>query len=204
MNLQKYFALIVLLLFLTTIINASVCIGVAGGGYKLDVTKNKPAYLTFTVYDKDPDPKTICSTGIYSLELSTNDQNVNSIVNYSFSENDFILNNSETKSVMLTLNPLLDSGTYTINVKVKMAFLDDVSGTKIKPTTSTNFILNFSNSGNNSFSNTPDWYKLQISKNRILFIVIISSVLGLIIILIILFFLIKHSKRHKHKKKFSY
>lgn len=140
------------------------CLALAGG-YDLNAKSGQTYYFSFTIYNNDADPTTVCDPGLYRISLSIKDMNIDELFDYSLTDTEVILKDAETKKVMVTLTPKVDSGVYEILVTVSRFELNQganettASGTKIFNSTVGKIKINLGGKiKKGAYDKVPDWY----------------------------------------------
>ncbi|MDD4983973.1 MAG: hypothetical protein PHH82_04020 [Candidatus ainarchaeum sp.] len=163
MNCMKGSIYFLISVFILSSLSLSISCLALAGGYDLNAIKGQEYYFDFTVYNNDADSATVCDPGMYSMSLSVVDGDIDDLFDYKISENDLVLNDTDTKKVMVSITPLVDSGQYEILVTVKRADVGlGQGGTKIFNSTVGKIKVNLGGeTKKTSYDEVPEWYAYE-------------------------------------------
>jgi hypothetical protein len=198
---NKIFVVIFGLIILSSFTSSLACVGLGGGGYTVLTSKEQPTYITYTVFNNDS--KNFCDSGKYNLELSLENEELSKIFDYSISEEGFILNDGESKRVLITLIPLVSNGEFVLKVSaLRSGLIANSTSTSVMPKTISSIKINISDEYNSKFKDLPQWYLLKQKQNKELIIKIICfCLLGVLIIIIGVFLFFKYFSKYKVNSK---
>ncbi len=162
---------ILLSVFLFVLISFSFslsCLALAGG-YDINAVKGQEYYFDFTVYNNDADITTVCDTGLYSVTLTVKNEDIDKLFSYKITDDKITLKDTETKRVMLSLTPLVESGKYDVLLIVTRSDIDPgASGTKIVNSTVGKIKINLGGEQEKTnFDNPPTWYSAEQTAKEI-------------------------------------
>lgn len=157
---QKKVIIPVMLLFLIAAagtVNALSCITIAGN-YDINAEQNKPIYFGFRVYNTVADENKTCDAAEYEikLEMKNKGQNISDFFQQEISETKFHLNNGESKRVLVTLTPKINSGYYEVlATATRMPIDTEGSGTKMFYAASGIIKISFTGTASTDFQQKP-------------------------------------------------
>ena len=132
-------AMIIAILLIANTAFSLACITMSNNANWKDakMTEGEEGYFSLLIYNTSADGR-ICDTGEYSVEIELQDipeTNVEELFDYTIEPQLFELSDGETKQVLITLTPKVESGNYKIKATAKK-LPPQGGGTKMIYTTS--------------------------------------------------------------------
>jgi len=138
------------------------CLALAGG-YDLNAVQGQPYYFDFTIYNNDADPNTICDPGLYIVTLNIKNEKIEDLFEYTVTDKEVTLLDTETKKIMVSLTPKVDSGFYEVLVTVSRNEVGAESGgTKIFNSAVGKIKVNLGGETKKTvYDDVPEWYTYE-------------------------------------------
>jgi hypothetical protein len=198
---NKGWLILIFGIILSSYVSALACVGLGGGGYTVLTSKEQPTYITYTIFNKDS--KGVCDSGRYSLELTLDSEDIYKVFDFVISDDGFILNDGESKKVLITLIPLVEDGNYTLKVSaLRAGLIETQNATAVMPKTISSIKINVNEEYNSKFTDLPKWYILkQKERKQFIFKIVILSIIIIVIIFVILYLVLFRFKKIKSIRK---